>query len=64
MVVNVGQPSRQRRAERYTIEAVANALSILAAIAGRDILSLGEAAEVAGVSKSTAYRLLATLEAA
>ncbi len=56
--------SRQERAERYTIEAVANALAILGAIVGRDALGLGEAAEIAGVSKSTAYRLLATLEGA
>lgn len=53
---------RRQQAGRYTIDAVANALSILDAIAGRDVLSLSEAAEVAGVSKSTAYRLLATLE--
>jgi DNA-binding IclR family transcriptional regulator len=55
---------QQQRPGRYTIEAVANALSILDAIAGREVLGLGEAAEVAGVSKSTAYRLLATLEGA
>lgn len=64
MVLNVDRPSRQKRAERYTIEAVANALSILGAIASRNVLGLGEAAEVAGVSRSTAYRLLATLEGA
>ena len=34
------------------------------AIAEQDVLGLGEAAELAGVSKSTAYRLLATLEVA
>jgi len=56
--------SRHQRTERYTIDAVANALAILGAIVGRDALGLGEAAEVAGVSKSTAYRLLATLEGA
>ena len=49
---------------RYTIEAVANALSILDAIAGREVLGLAEAAEIAGVSKSTAYRLLTTMEGA
>jgi len=43
---------------------VANALSIFGAVAGRDTLGLGDAADVAGVSKSTAYRLLATLEGA
>ena len=64
MVLRVDRRDRQQRAERYTIEAVANALSILAAIAGREMLGLSEAAEVAGVSKSTAYRLLATLEGA
>lgn len=58
------EPTRQERAERYTIEAVANALAILGALASHDPLGLGEAAEVAGVSKSTAYRLLATLESA
>lgn len=53
---------RQERAERYTIDSVANALAILAAISGRDVIGLGDAAGIAGVSKSTAYRLLATLE--
>jgi IclR family acetate operon transcriptional repressor len=51
-----------RSPSRYTIEAVANALSILDAIAEREFLGLAEAAEIAGVSKSTAYRLLTTLE--
>ena len=64
MVANDDRPSRQQRAGRYTIDAVANALAIVGAIASREVLGLGEAAEVAGVSKSTAYRLLATLEAA
>jgi IclR family transcriptional regulator, KDG regulon repressor len=49
---------------RYTIEAVANALSILDAIADREVLGLAEAADIAGVSKSTAYRLLTTMEGA
>jgi len=62
MVVDNERPSRQERAERYTIDAVANALSILGAIASRPVLGLSEAAEVGGVSRSTAYRLLATLE--
>jgi DNA-binding IclR family transcriptional regulator len=64
LVLKGDAQSRQQRAERYTIEAVANALAILRAIAGRDVLALSDAAEVAGVSKSTAYRLLATLEGA
>lgn len=55
---------RRRQAERYSIGAVANALTLLGAIAERESLGLGEAADIAGVSKSTAYRLLATLEAA
>ena len=64
-MVAIGEgATRQERAGRYTIEAVANALAIFGAIAGRDVLSLGDASEVAGVSKSTAYRLLATLEGA
>jgi DNA-binding IclR family transcriptional regulator len=59
-----GRSDRQRQAERYSIGAVENALTLLGAIAERDVLGLGEAAEIAGVSKSTAYRLLATLEVA
>jgi DNA-binding IclR family transcriptional regulator len=58
------RPTRRHQAERYSIGAVANALALLAAIAERDVLGLGEAASIAGVSKSTAYRLLATLEVA
>jgi DNA-binding IclR family transcriptional regulator len=59
-----GRCDRLRQAERYSIGAVENALTLLRAIAERDVLGLGEAAEIAGVSKSTAYRLLATLEVA
>ena len=64
MVATNGRSARQRQAERYSIGAVENALVLLRAIAERDVLGLGEAAEIAGVSKSTAYRLLATLEVA
>ncbi len=64
MVATNGRSARQRQAERYSIGAVENALALLGAIAERDVLGLGEAAEIAGVSKSTAYRLLATLEVA
>lgn len=64
MVARDGRPTRRHQAERYSIGAVANALGLLGAIADREVLGLGEAAEIAGVSKSTAYRLLATLEVA
>ena len=64
MVATNGRSARQRQAERYSIGAVENALTLLGAIADRDVLGLGDAAEIAGVSKSTAYRLLATLEVA
>jgi DNA-binding IclR family transcriptional regulator len=64
MVACGGRSTRRHQAERYSIGAVANALALLGAIAERDVLGLGEAAEIAGVSKSTAYRLLATLEVA
>lgn len=64
MVLESDGTVRQQQAGRYTIDAVANALSILNAIASHDVLGLAEAAEIAGVSKSTAYRLLATLETA
>ena len=64
MVAINGRSARQRQAERYSIGAVENALTLLRAIAEQDVLGLGEAAEIAGVSKSTAYRLLATLEVA
>ncbi len=64
MVATNGRSARQQQAERYSIGAVENALTLLGAIADRDVLGLGDAAEIAGVSKSTAYRLLATLEVA
>src|SRR6478672_3143819 len=64
VVASNGRSARQRQAERYSIGAVENALTLLGAIAERDVLGLGEAADIAGVSKSTAYRLLATLEVA
>ena len=62
MVPDSGDAPRARGAERYAIGAVSNALAILSALAERDSLGLTEAAELAGVSKSTAYRLLATLQ--
>jgi IclR family acetate operon transcriptional repressor len=64
VVATSGRSERQRQAERYSIGAVDNALALLGALADRDVLGLSEAAEIAGVSKSTAYRLLATLEVA
>jgi hypothetical protein len=64
VVATNGRSARQQQAERYSIGAVENALVLLRAIAEQDVLGLGEAAELAGVSKSTAYRLLATLEVA
>jgi DNA-binding IclR family transcriptional regulator len=64
VVATNGRSARQRQAERYSIGAVENALTLLGAIAERDVLGLGEAADLANVSKSTAYRLLATLEVA
>jgi DNA-binding IclR family transcriptional regulator len=64
VVATNGRSARQRQAERYSIGAVENALVLLRALAEQDVLGLGEAAELAGVSKSTAYRLLATLEVA
>lgn len=57
------QPSARRSPDvRYSIDAVVNAVKILGALVEHKSLSLTAAAEAAGVSKSTAYRLLATLE--
>ncbi|OGN82111.1 MAG: hypothetical protein A2X23_08645 [Chloroflexi bacterium GWC2_73_18] len=56
--------TRQARAERYSIGAVTNALAILRLVGERERIGLADAARAAEVSKSTAYRLLATLEAA
>jgi DNA-binding IclR family transcriptional regulator len=49
---------------RYEIAAVTNALSILYELAEHQPVSLSDATRAAGVSKSTAFRLLATLQAA
>ncbi len=49
---------------RYEIAAVTKALAILSAMADQQPLSLADATSAAGVSKSTAFRLLATLQAA
>jgi DNA-binding IclR family transcriptional regulator len=53
---------RQRQTARYAVGAVSRALLLLGALAERRSITLAEAADVASVSKSTAYRLLATLE--
>lgn len=64
--VNVPVPDRPRqgRAKRYEIDSVANAIDLLDRIANKGFVSLADAADVTGVSKSSAYRLLATLEVA
>ena len=48
--------------ERYTITAAANVLAILRVLASEQHVSLERAATEAGVSVSSAYRLLSTLE--
>jgi len=48
---------------RYTVNAVASAVVIFAKVVEDGFTSLDGAAEAAGVSRSTAYRLLATLTA-
>src|SRR5262245_40112371 len=48
-------------AGRYTVNAVASALIIFAKVVEDGSTSLDGAAQAAGVSRSTAYRLLATL---
>jgi IclR family acetate operon transcriptional repressor len=49
--------------ERYAIAAAGNVLKLLVGFGQLGSLSLGQAAEAAQVSPSTAYRLLVTLEA-
>lgn len=49
---------------RYEVASVMNALAILFELAEQQPLSLSDATRAAGVSKSTAFRLLATLQAA
>jgi IclR family acetate operon transcriptional repressor len=56
--------SRARAGERYEIGAVSRALAILDLIVQNGGASLVEAAAAARVAKSTAYRLLTTLERA
>jgi IclR family acetate operon transcriptional repressor len=51
-------------AGRYAVAVVDKALRLLEALAEKEALSLAEAALLAGVSKSSAFRLLATLEGA
>lgn len=48
--------------QRYNVSAVVHALEILGLISTHGVILLDEAAEATGVSKSTAYRLLTTLE--
>ena len=59
-----GPVGDEDRGGRYSINAVANALALMAALAEHESLSLADAALVTGVSRSTAYRLLVTLEEA
>src|SRR5262245_7421018 len=50
--------------ERYSVNAVDSALVILGAVAEHGVIGLADATRAAGVSKSTAFRLLATLSTA
>jgi IclR family acetate operon transcriptional repressor len=51
-----------RHGERYEIAVVANALDLMARLAEVDEISAAEAAQRLGLSRSTAYRLLVTLQ--
>jgi IclR family acetate operon transcriptional repressor len=57
-----GQPTADNSG-RYAIDAVVNALTLLGEFTRRDSVGLSEAATIVGSSRSTAYRLLVTLEA-
>ena len=51
-------------ASRYMIEAVEKSLRILLSLADHPTIGVAEAASIAGVSRSRAYRILTTLESA
>ncbi len=59
-----GEAAPGAPSSRYAVAVVDNAIRLLAALGEREALSLAEAALLAGVSKSSAFRLLATLEGA
>ncbi len=62
-VESIGVPERgDVRAARYSINAVANALAILKMLAGQEAVTINDAATAVSVSRSTAYRLMVTLE--
>ena len=52
---------RKTNATRYSINAVATAMTVFDRVVEDGVVSLDTAAEVAGVSRSTAYRLVMTL---
>ena len=54
--------ARVNSSERYEIAVVANALDLMTRLAEVDEISASEAAQLLGLSRSTAYRLLVTLE--
>jgi IclR family acetate operon transcriptional repressor len=54
--------SNDRQGERYEIAVVANALDLMTRLAEVDEISAAEAAQLLGLSRSTAYRLLVTLQ--
>lgn len=54
--------SKDRNGERYEIAVVANALDLMTRLAEIDEISAAEAAQLLGLSRSAAYRLLVTLQ--
>jgi DNA-binding IclR family transcriptional regulator len=55
---------RERNAARYAVTSATNALTVLDMFAERKYISLNDVKQELGVSSATAYRLLASLEAA
>ena len=62
MTLYMAREIADQQAGRYEIAVVANALDLLARLAEAGETSTAEAARFLGISRSTAYRLLATLQ--
>jgi DNA-binding IclR family transcriptional regulator len=62
MMPRMKQPIADPQVDRYEIAVVAHALDLLARLAEAGEISTAEAARFLGISRSTAYRLLVTLQ--
>src|SRR5665213_1037610 len=60
--INRGEPTSPAPVRRYSIDSIVHAVRLLNELTSGTTLTLAEASRIVGASRSTAYRVLVTLE--